>query len=152
MNVIKCYLVIDLNDFIEKALQSANKALSLNEVPVGAVIVSNNKIIATAHNLTRTNCDVTAHAEILAIRKAERLLGDWRLSQCDLYVTLEPCMMCMGAIINSRISRIYFGAYDKNFGFALSNHFTMPHNTEIYGGICEDECQKLLTDFFKRHR
>ena len=134
------------------AVETAKKALALSEVPVGAVIVLRGKILASSHNLTRTNCDVTAHAEILAIREAAKKLGDWRLSQCDLYVTLEPCMMCMGAIINSRISRLYFGAFDKDFGFALSNRFTLPHNVEIYGGICEDECQKLVTDFFESRR
>lgn len=135
-----------------KALQSANEAFKTNEVPVGAVIVQNNEIICCAHNLTRTDCDVTSHAEILAIRKAEHILGDWRLCNCELYVTLEPCMMCMGAIINSRISRIYFGAYDKDFGFALSNHSTITHNIEIYGGMCESQCEKLLKDFFKKCR
>ncbi len=137
---------------MEKALRSANEAYMIGEVPVGAVIVRNNEIISSAHNLTRTNCDVTAHAEILAIREAEHLLGDWRLCDCEIYVTLEPCMMCMGALINSRISRIYFGAYDKDFGFSLSNHFTIPHNIEVYGGICETQCEKLLKDFFKKRR
>ena len=150
--MVKYHSVIDLNSFMKKALESANKALNLGEVPVGAVIVCNNKIISSAHNLTRTNCDVTAHAEILAIREAERILRDWRLCDCEIYVTLEPCMMCMGALINSRISRIYFGAYDKDFGFALSNHFTMPYNVEVYGGICENECKKPLKDFFAKCR
>ena len=130
----------------------AKKAQNISEVPVGAVIVSNGKVLSSSHNLTRLNCDVTAHAEILAIRHAEKIKGDWRLDDCELYVTLEPCMMCMGAIINSRIKRVYFGAYDKDFGFSLSNHFTMPHNIEVYGGICEDECKKILTDFFSSRR
>jgi len=134
------------------AIDMAKQSLTKGEVPVGAAIVHDGKVLCSAHNLTRTDCDATAHAEILAIRQAEKLLGDWRLCECELYVTLEPCMMCMGAIINSRIKRLYFGAYDKDFGFALSNHFTMPHNVEIYGGICEDECKKILTDFFSKRR
>ena len=134
------------------ALEEADKAAKKSEVPVGAVIVCDGEVVSSAHNLTNTLRDVTAHAEILAIREAEKRIGDWRLDNCELYVTLEPCMMCMGAIINSRIKRIYFGAYDKDFGFALSNHFTMPYHTEIYGGICEDECKKVLQDFFKTCR
>jgi len=134
------------------ALEEALNAQKISEVPVGAVIVSGDKVLASAHNLTRENCDVTAHAEIIAIREAEKIKSDWRLDDCELYVTLEPCMMCMGAIINARIKRVYFGAYDKDFGFSLSNHFTMPHNVEVYGGICEDECKKILTDFFALRR
>lgn len=144
--------MIWLNTFFQLALNEADKAFSLGEVPVGAVVVKNGEVISSAHNLTRKNCDVTAHAEILAIREAEIKLGDWRLSGCELYVTMEPCMMCMGAIINSRISKLYFGAYDAEFGFALSNHFTMPHNLEIYGGICEDNCKKILKKFFEARR
>jgi len=144
--------VICLNIFLQSALDEAKKAFKNGEVPVGAVVVKNGKVISSAHNLTRKYIDVTAHAEILAIREAEKKLGDWRLEGCELYVTLEPCMMCMGAIINSRIKKVYFGAYDKDFGFALSNHFTMPHNVEIYGGICEDECKKVLKDFFSSRR
>ena len=144
--------MIWLNTFFQCALNEALKALDAGEVPVGAVIVKNGEVISSAYNLTRKNCDVTAHAEVLAIREAEKKLGDWRLAGCELYVTLEPCMMCMGTILNSRISKLYFGAYDAEFGFALSNHFTMPHNLEIYGGICEDECKKLLKDFFSSRR
>ena len=144
--------MICLNIFLQSALDEAKKAFKNGEVPVGAVVVKNGKVISSAHNLTRNHIDVTAHAEILAIREAEKKLGDWRLEGCELYVTLEPCMMCMGAIINSRIKKVYFGAYDKDFGFALSNHFTMPHNVEIYGGICEDECKKILKDFFSSRR
>ena len=144
--------MICLNQFFKLALGEAEKAKALGEVPVGAVIVKNGAVIASAHNKTREMCDVTAHAEILAIREAEKILGDWRLDECELYVTLEPCMMCMGAIINSRIPRLYFGAFDKDFGFALSNHFTIPCNTDIYGGICEDECKKILKEFFSLRR
>ena len=144
--------MICLNIFLQSALDEAKKAFKNGEVPVGAVVVKNGKVISSAHNLTRKHIDVTAHAEILAIREAEKKLGDWRLEGCELYVTLEPCMMCMGAIINSRVKKVYFGAYDKDFGFALSNHFTMPHNVEIYGGICEDECKKVLKDFFSSRR
>ena len=134
------------------AYEKAFEATRQNEVPVGAVIVCDGEVVSSAHNLTNTLRDVTAHAEILAIREAEKRIGDWRLDNCEIYVTLEPCMMCMGALVNSRIKRLYFGAYDKDFGFALSNHFTMPHNVEIYGGICEEECKKILQDFFKSRR
>ena len=145
-------MVIVLNRFMLHAIDEAQKALLFDEVPVGALVVCDNKIISTAHNFTRTKCDVTAHAEILAIKAAEEFLADWRLDNCELYVTLEPCMMCMGAIINSRIKRLYFGAFDKELGFALSNHFTVPHGVEVYGGICEEKCEKLLKDFFVSRR
>ena len=138
--------------FMKQATDQGYLAFTKEEIPVGAVIVRNNKMISKAYNKREKHQIATHHAEILAIRKAEKLLGDWRLSECELYVTLEPCMMCMGAIVNSRIKRVYFGADDKDFGFALSNHYTMPHNVEVYGGICEDECKKLLTDFFASRR
>lgn len=150
--MLKYSSVICLNIFLQSALDEAKKAFDCGEVPVGAVVVKNGEVISSAHNLTRKHTEITAHAEILAICEAEKKLGDWRLDECELYVTLEPCMMCMGAIINSRIKKVYFGAYDKDFGFALSNHFTMPHNVEIYGGICEDECKNILKAFFESRR
>lgn len=139
--------------FMKKAIQEAQ--LSQKDIPVGAVIVKNGKVIAFAHNEKEKNNDVTAHAEILAIRDAEKSLNNWRLNGCDLYVTLEPCTMCMSAILQSRISNLYFGSYDTVYG-ALS---VLPQILEIYkssvkinGGIMEDECTEILADYFKRLR
>lgn len=139
--------------FMKKAIQEAQ--LSQKDIPVGAVIVKNDKVIAFAHNEKEKNNDVTAHAEILAIRDAEKSLNNWRLNGCDLYVTLEPCTMCMSAILQSRISNLYFGSYDTVYG-ALS---VFPQILEIYkssvkinGGIMEDECTEILADYFKRLR
>lgn|SRR5574344_1301072 len=140
-------------EFMKKAIQEAQ--LSQKDIPVGAVIVKNDKVIAFAHNEKEKNNDVTAHAEILAIRDAEKSLNNWRLNGCDLYVTLEPCTMCMSAILQSRISNLYFGSYDTVYG-ALS---VFPQILEIYkssvkinGGIMEDECTEILADYFKRLR
>lgn len=146
------------NKFLEEALLEAEKAAKAGEVPVGAVVVKDGKIIGRAHNKTEETHDPTAHAEILAIKEAAKDLDSWRLDDCDLYVTLEPCPMCAGAIINSRIKRVYFGAYDTRGGAASNesvvNLFNLPFNStpETYGGVCEKECAKLLTDFFKKQR
>lgn len=133
-------------------------SISINEakksgldVPVGAVVVKNGDIIATAHNERELDNDVTSHAEILAIRKAEQVLGNWRLDDCDLYVTLEPCPMCGWAILQSRIKNVYFGSYDTNYGAFFSkvdlrNFSTFTPN--VYGGIMEKECDELLNSFF----
>ena len=146
------------NEFLKEAIREATKAAEMGEVPVGAVVVKKGEIIGKGHNKTEKTGDPTAHAEVLAIKSAAETLGTWRLDDCDLYVTLEPCPMCAGAIINSRIKRVYFGAYDTKGGAASNesvvNLFNMPfQNTpETYGGICEKECAKLLTDFFKKQR
>lgn len=133
-------------------------SISINEakksgrdVPVGAVVVKNGDVIATAHNERELDNDVTSHAEILAIRKAEQVLGNWRLDDCDLYVTLEPCPMCGWAILQSRIKNVYFGSYDTNYGAFFSkvdlrNFSTFTPN--VYGGIMEKECDELLNSFF----
>lgn len=145
------------NPFMEKAIEEAKKAYIEDEVPVGAVITYQGKIIAAAHNLRETLSRATAHAEILAIEKACSVLNSWYLNDCDLYVTLEPCIMCAGAIINSRIRSLYFGAFDPKAGacgsvidiFRLKE---LNHRVTVYAGIMEDECSLLLTEFFKSKR
>ncbi|MBO7672606.1 nucleoside deaminase [bacterium] len=131
------------------------KNIPANEIPVGAIIVKDGEIIASAHNLKETLNDVTAHAEILAIREAERRLANWRLEGCELYVNLEPCPMCATAIINSRISAVYFGSYDTQFG-ALGSAMDMRkiYNSQlkVYGGIMENECDEILKRYFARMR
>lgn len=133
-------------------------SISINEakksgldVPVGAVVVKNGDVIATAYNERELDNDVTSHAEILAIRKAEQVLGNWRLDDCDLYVTLEPCPMCGWAILQSRIKNVYFGSYDTNYGAFFSKVDLRKFSTftpNVYGGIMEKECDELLNSFF----
>ena len=141
---------------MEQALALAKEAGARGEVPVGAVIVHNGEIIATGKNGREENKNALSHAEIEAIDNACRTLGGWRLPGCELYVTLEPCPMCAGAIINSRIEKVYFGAYDKKAGSvrSLVRLFDIPYNhkPEIEGGIMEEECAEVLSDFFRRLR
>lgn len=138
------------------ALKEAKKAYEKGEAPVGAVIVKDGKIIARAHNLREIKNDPTGHAELTAIQKAAKKLKAWRLTDCDLYVTLEPCPMCAGAIIQSRIKRVYYGADDSKAGAAGSvinlfeNEFN--HKVEVYKGIMEEECAEILKVFFKELR
>lgn len=138
-----------MQDAIEVALQTKN------EIPVGAVIVKNGEIIAFAHNRKEELQDVTAHAEVLAIKMAQEGLRRWRLDDCDMYVTLEPCPMCASAIIQSRIKNVYFGSYDTQYG-ALGSALDLRevHNSKlkVYGGILEEDCDKILEDFFKSIR
>jgi tRNA(adenine34) deaminase len=141
-----------MNKFMAKALNAAYEALDIGEIPVGAVIVQDRKVIAAAHNLKETDNDPTAHAEILVLRAASGIVGNWRLNDCDLYVTLEPCPMCASAISQSRIKRLYFGAYDPEFGGAGSFVNLINDSCEVYGGIMELECAKLLNDFFIKKR
>ena len=145
------------NPFMKKALKEARAAFEKGEIPVGAVIVKDGEIIASGHNLRETNQDALSHAEIEAIAKACRKLGRWRLSDCDIYVTLEPCAMCCGAIAQAKIRRLYFGAYDPKGGFAVSNaclseHSGLMHKIECYCGIMEDECSEILHCFFNKMR
>lgn len=139
-----------------KAIELAKEAADEGEVPVGAVVVKNGEIIATGRNRRESKKNALCHAEIEAINNACKALGGWRLFQCELYVTLEPCPMCAGAIINSRIKSIYFGAYDQKAGsfgsIADFNRIPYNHKPEVYGGIMESECKALLTDFFKSLR
>ena len=144
-------------EFIKEALKLANKAAGLGEIPVGALVVNaNGEIISSAYNLRENEKSATAHAEILAIEKACAALGGWRLQGCTLYVTLEPCPMCAGAIVNSRIERVVFGAYDMQAGCCGSvinfNAYPFNHAFQITGGVLENECKNLLTDFFKSKR
>jgi len=136
-----------------QAVEIAKKAGS--EIPVGAVIVKNGEIIASACNLKEQMNDVTAHAEILAIREAGEKLNNWRLNDCTMYVTLEPCPMCAWAIIQSRIKAVYFGSYDLNYG-ALNSKIDLRNivdsKLEVYGGIMEKECNELLEKFFEEVR
>ena len=139
------------------ALEEAKKASSMNEVPVGAVIVLNNKIIGSGHNLTITTNDPSSHAEIVSIRNASKKIKNYRLIGADLYVTLEPCTMCYGAIVHSRISNIFFGASDQKSGVCgscedLSEKKYFNHKPYITGKIMNKECSKILKDFFKAKR
>ena len=138
-----------MQDAIEVALQTKN------EIPVGAVIVKSGEIIAFAHNRKEELQDVTAHAEILAIKMAQEGLRRCRLEDCDMYVTLEPCPMCASAIIQSRIKNLYFGSYDTKYG-ALGSALDLRkvHNSKlnVFGGIFEQDCDKILEDFFERLR
>ena len=145
------------NKFMKIALGEANKAIETGEMPVGAVVVKDGEIIATGHNVRNELHDPTLHAEIVAIRRACELLKDWRLTDCDLYVTLEPCVMCSGAIINSRMRSVYFGAYDPEYGAAggridLFSKSYFGSTTNVYGGIMEEECSSMLKDFFSSLR
>ncbi len=143
--------------FMKAALAEAKKAEAKSEVPVGAVVVVGGKIIARAHNVRTTKCDPTAHAEIVALRKAGKKLGHWNLEGAELYVTKEPCVMCAGAIVLSRIKRVRFGAFDRRFGCGgtvlnLTDNPTFNHRAETEGGFMEEECAKMLRDFFKERR
>lgn len=141
--------------FMKEALKLADKAASLGEVPIGAVIVQNGKIIARGYNKRETKKNALLHAEIVAINKACKKLGGWRLPECSMYVTLEPCPMCMGAIISARIEKLYFGAYDEKSGACgsvcnLSD--ALPHKVLYEGGVMEDECKAAISGFFKELR
>ena len=143
--------------FMKEALKEAQKAKDKLEVPVGCVIVKDGKIIARAHNQKETRKDTTKHAEILAIEKASKKLEAWRLIDCEMYVTLEPCSMCAGAIINSRIKKVYIGTMDEKTGAAgsvlnLFEDYTFNHKVEVETGIMQEECEKILKDFFKELR
>jgi len=137
--------------FIRKALQEAQIAYEKGEVPVGAVIVSNDKIIARAHNLTETLNDVTAHAEMQAFTAAADYLGGKYLKDCTLYITLEPCQMCAGASYWTQINKIVFGASDPNRGYRHLGTSLHP-KTKVIGGVLEDECSKLISKFFVEKR
>ena len=142
--------------FMRRAIELALEAEKIDEVPVGALVVRDGKIIAEAYNRRETNKMATHHAEVLAIEDACRALGGWRLPGCTLYVTMEPCAMCAGAIINSRIPRVVFGANDLRFGAfgSLINLAEVPlnHTPEIIGGVLGDECRAVLQAYFKKKR
>lgn len=142
--------------FMDRAIELAKKAAECGEVPVGAVIVKDGKIIAEGYNMREQKNNALSHAETEAINNACKTLGDWRLDGSTIYVTLEPCPMCAGAIINARIKEIVFGAYDLQMGCidSQTSLTSLPFATctEVYGGIREDECKKILTEYFKEIR
>ena len=143
--------IFDETYFMKKALQEAQTAFEKGEIPVGAIIVINDKVIARAHNLTETLNDVTAHAEMQAITAAANYLGGKYLQNCTLYVTLEPCQMCAGALYWSQISKIVFAAKDEKRGFSIMGTKLHP-KTKIIGGVMEEEASKLLKKFFVEKR
>ena len=142
--------------YMKAAIEQARLALDMGEVPVGAVVVKNGEIIAAAHNLVETNKDASSHAEMLALAMAAKAVGDWRLSGCSIYVTLEPCPMCTGAILNSRISEVIFGAFDDEMGCCGSRtdltDGALSRRVRCIGGIMEEECAQLLSEAFRRSR
>jgi len=143
--------------FIREALRQAQKAFEASEVPVGAVVVREGKIIGRAHNQVELLKDATAHAEMLALTQAEAAAGDWRLTDCDLYVTKEPCAMCAGALVHTRVRRVIFGCADPAAGAAGSviNLLQMPtlnHRCDIAAGVLQDECAGILQSFFRERR
>ncbi len=143
--------------FMREALYEAEKALQWGEVPIGAVVVFDGKVIARGHNLRETWKDPTAHAELIALREASRVLGGWRLNGCKLYVTLEPCPMCAGAILLSRVDEVIFGAKEPKFGAAgsivnLLETDRFNHRPQLTSGILEEECGIILKEFFRERR
>src|SRR3954468_3549274 len=143
--------------FMREALRQARKAYAAEEVPVGAVVVREGRILARAYNQVELLKDATAHAEMLALTQAEAAIGDWRLVDCDLYVTKEPCPMCAGAVVHTRIRRVIFGCADVRAGAAgtvmnLLQHNALNHHCQITSGILENECASLLQDFFRKKR
>ena len=143
--------------FMTLALKEADKAEQKEEVPIGCVIVNDGKVVARAHNLKQTKRLATAHAEVLAIEKACRKLKDWRLEDYEIYVTLEPCAMCAGAIASARIKKAYFGAYEPKGGgveskFHILTESGLNHVTEFEGGVMEKECSDKIKDFFRTRR
>lgn len=144
--------------FMLEAIKEAEKAIVLGECPIGCVLVKDGKIFVRAHNLRLTRGNAIAHAEVIAIDKACKKLGDWRLEDFDMYVTLEPCTMCSGAIIQSRIRKVYFGAYEPKSGAVVSCNDIFDvshghnHKVEFEGGILEKECSQMMLDFFRAIR
>lgn len=143
--------------FMQEALKCAQKAFISQEVPVGALIVKDGKIISKGYNKSVKSSDTTAHAEIIAIRKACKKLKNYRLNGCTIYVTIEPCAMCAGALIWARVNRIVFGAYDAKAGacgsvFNIVSEKKLNHKIEVYGGLLEEECATIIKEFFKSKR
>lgn len=142
---------------MQEALKEARKAFELKEIPIGAVIVRDNEIISRAHNLRESTKDPTAHAEIIAIRKASQVLGGWRLTNCDLYVTIEPCPMCAGAIVMARIDRLFIGSMDSKGGavgslFNIVDDDRLNHKAEVVYDVLRDECSSIMKEFFRSLR
>ncbi len=144
--------MLDDNYFMKQALMEAHKAFDREEIPVGAVIVSNNRIIARAHNLTEVLNDVTAHAEMQAITAAANVLGGKYLTDCTLYVTIEPCPMCAGALRWAQLSRLVYGASDPKRGYSIISPFLLHPKTSVTSGVMENDCSDLMQLFFKKLR
>lgn len=149
--------MMEREKFMKQALKEANKAYDELEIPVGAIIVKDGKVVARAHNQKEKKQDTTKHAEITAIQKASKKLNNWRLNDCEMYVTLEPCAMCAGAIVNSRIKKVYIGAKDLKTGACgsklnLLQDFDFDTSVKAETGILEEECQIILKKFFKEIR
>jgi len=147
----------DIEKFMKIAINESKKALKYGEVPIGAVIVQNGKVLSKAFNRRENSQIATHHAEILAIEKACKKLRSWRLDNADIFITLEPCYMCAGAILNARLKRVFFGAFDTNSDdkkllYQIFKDKRLNHKCEIVGGILENECKKTLSDFFKSKR
>lgn len=142
--------------YMKLAIEEARLSLESGDVPVGAIIVKDGEVVARAHNEREATGDATAHAEVLAISRASEKLGRWRLSDCEMYVTLEPCTMCAGAILNARLGRVVFALKDANsgaFGSVLNlNSYPLLHKIKAEKGDCEEESRELLSDFFKKRR
>ena len=153
---MKRNMEMNKEDFMNEALKEAKKAYEKEEIPVGAVIVKDGKVIARGYNLKETKVNTIKHAEIIAIEKASKKLNSWRLEDCEMYVTLEPCSMCAGAIINSRIKKVYIGTMDEKTGACGSVlnlfEYNFNHKVEIETEILKDKCKKLIQDFFKELR
>lgn len=150
-------MISEKEKFMKIALKEAEKSYNEGEVPIGAVIVLDGKVIAKGRNKRNNSKNAIAHAEIVAINKACKKIGDWRLENAEMYVTLEPCPMCAGAIANSRIKKVYFGAYERKSGAVLSNFHILfstglNHQAEVEGGVLEEKCSIILKKFFKNKR
>lgn len=148
---------MDDNYYMQLALQQAQIAANKQEIPIGAVLVKDKKVIAQAHNMRETWQDGTAHAEIIVVKQACKLLNTWRLTGCTLYVTVEPCPMCAGALIMSRLDRLVYGCADSKAGaceslFNIVNNPNLNHRLKVTAGICETECRKIIKDFFLAKR
>lgn len=148
---------MQINNYMDKAINLARSAYESNEVPVGCVIVKDGKFIAETHNLVETKKDISYHAELVAIKRASAFLNSKFLYDCEVYVTLEPCTMCIGALILSRVKRLYFGAYDNKTGacgsvFNPAESSSLNHKIEIFGGIKEKDCAHLLSEYFEKLR
>ena len=153
------YIETGIDDFffMACALAEAEQAERLGEVPIGAVVVIDNQIVGRGHNHPIGKCDPTAHAEIYALREAAQAIGNYRLTEATLYVTIEPCVMCAGALVNARLRRLVYGTSEERFGavtsqFQLCTHSSLNHQIEVTHGVMADECRALMQNFFKRRR
>ncbi len=146
------------NFWMNKAIEAAIEAQKLDEIPIGACLIDkNNNLLAIGGNRTRTDCDPTAHAEIVVLREAAKKIGNYRLTETTLYTTIEPCAMCAGALIQARVEKLVFGAHDERFGavetlFRICDNSSLNHRMEIVSGVLAKECQTLMQDFFRRRR